>query len=129
MPRLIRSPEEILRTTGRDIFFIKFSAGAKAYKAGRDPDGHTELVNWFAKHLPHVTPELIGPSEFSGWICGGISGDLYLNWTKADIATFSAAWENEDGDSLDSRFQCYHYPIAEFERRVAEHGDPRMRDV
>lgn len=127
MPSLIRSPEEILCTTHADLFFIRFKNGAQAHPAGRDPDGQAELFAWLGEHFPHVTPELIGPSEYSGWICGGITGDVYLNWTEADVVTFSAAWEDANGDSIDPRFQCYHYPFTEYQRRLREHGDPRTR--
>ena len=125
MPRLIRRPEDIIRATGGDIFLIHFTDGAEAYEAGREPEGYADLVNWLATHQPHVIPELIGPSEFSGWVCGGICWDLYLNWTEGDVVAFSADWENLDGGSVDSRFQCYRYPVATYERRLAEHGDAR----
>ena len=128
MPTLIRTPEDVLRATGRDMYLIRFPNGARANQAGRDPDGHADLMAWFSTHQPHVKPELIGPSEFSGWIYGGITGDLCLNWTEADAAAFSAVWEDANGSSLDPRFQSYFYPLSLYEQLVAEHGDPRSRE-
>ena len=129
MPRLLRSPETILRSTGQAIYFVRFADGDKAVRAGRPPNGEADLRAWLTAHLPHVTPEPIGPSEFSGWVCGGFSGDLYLNWTANDVAAFAAAWEDDNGDSLDPRFQCYQYPVATYEYLLTEHGDPRERDM
>lgn len=125
MPYLIRAPEEILRATGQDIHFIRFRDGLAAHNEGREPSGKAELCAWLARHQPHVVLELIGPSEFSGWILGGIGGDWYVaNWTTADITAFSVEWEDVGGKSCDERFQCYCYPYAEYQRRSAMAAGP-----
>jgi hypothetical protein len=126
MPMLVRTPEEIIRTTGQGIYLIRFKEELDGFGGWPNPAGKDELVEWFKTHQPHVQLELIGPSEFSGMICGGIGNDWYIaNWTEEDVVTFSAAWEKEDGGSVDARFQCFSYPVYEYERRLTEKGDPR----
>lgn len=124
MPRLIPTPEQILRTTQADLYFIRFTNGQRAYRAGVDPEGKSTLDTWLAGHLPDARLELMGPSEFSGILCGGIGADYAFHVSVEGIAEFAAYWEGPDGSSRDPRWQCIWYPLEEFERRIAEHGDP-----
>lgn len=128
MPRLIRSPEQILRATQADLYFIRFSHGQDAYRAGKEPAGKRELEAWLSQHIPDTRLELIGPSEFSGMLCGGIGDDYAFHIAPDGIEQFAAHWEHPDGSSLDPRWQCIWYPLKEFERRIAEHGDPLSWD-
>ena len=127
MPRLVLSPEQILRTTLTDFYFIRFTDGLQAYRAGREPDGKAVLEEWLCQHLPDARLELIGPSEFAGILCGGIGSDYAFFVGEEGIAQFASRWEHPDGSSIDPRWQCIWYPYSEFERRLAEHGDPRAR--
>lgn len=124
MPRYLRTPEEIIRARGEGIYFVQFIDGFVAMMEDRQPIGQTEFIAWFRQHQPHVTLEEIGPSEFSGFIAGGITGDLYLDgWREEDIAQYSAVFENEAGLSVDFPWQVYDYPLAEYQRRAALHRD------
>lgn len=129
MPRTLRSPEEILRENpGQDVYLIHFTDAYRGLKPNPKPAGRADLLSWFAKHLPHVQLEALGHSEFSGVLVGGASGQYAIHWSENDIPIYSAAWENEDGHSIDERWQCYFYPQAEYARRLAEHGNPLARE-
>ena len=124
MPRLVRTPEEIIRSRGHGIYFVSFEDGFEAMLEEREPEGRADFTAWFTQNQPHVRLEEIGPSEFSGVIAGGFTGDLYLDgWTDDDIAAYSRVFEDDEGSTLDARWQVFEYPLSEYERRLAQHGD------
>lgn len=124
MPRYLRSPEEIIRETGQGIYFIAFADGFEAMLNRRKPAALSDVTIWFHQHQPHIRLEEIGPSEFSSFIGGGFTGELYLDgWRDADIAAYAAVFEDDAGHSIDPRWQVYHYPLAEYERRLSEQPD------
>lgn len=125
MPRSIRTPEDILRETNRDLYFVQFTDGDKAQRAGREPDGKPELLAWLATHMPHVNVEVIAPSEFSGYLQGGFTGDLALHWLDDDVTTYAAAWEDADCCTTDPRWQVIWYSQDIFAKRISENSDPR----
>lgn len=114
MPMLIRSPEDIFRAEGKDIYVLHFLQD--------DPDEadrtRSEMTDWFGQHLPTSRTEWMAPSEHSGYIVGGPVG-LRVDFTDADLAAFCAQWETPAGKSLDPRFQCYLMP---YERWHAKYG-------
>jgi hypothetical protein len=123
MPRYLRTPEEVIRERGEGIFFASFTDGFVAMIEDREPTGRAEFIAWFQQHQPHVTLEEIGPSEFSGFIAGGFTGDLYLDgWRDEDIAEYAAVFEDEAGHSRDERWQVFEYPYEEYLRRSEERG-------
>ncbi len=97
MPELIRTPEQIFREEGQDIYFIRFSE--------RNSPAEKELLRWFSKNTPDVRTEKLGPSEYSG-VIEGYFGDVRIICSESDLAKFSLRWESSDGESLDPRFQC-----------------------
>lgn len=109
MPHLIRTPEDIFRAERKDVYTLEFRQ--------QDPlanrETYEEMEAWFKQHLPESSTEMLGPSEHSGWIEGGPTS-LRIAFTDADLATFCAQWENADGTSLDSRFQCCIRPYADW---------------
>lgn len=120
MPRYLKSPEEIIREKCKGIYIIKFADGLDAVMEGKSPEGQDRLTDWFKTNQPHVRLEEIGPSEFSGVISGGFAGDLYIDgWRDADIAAYSAAFEDERGRTRDAPWQVYEYPMDEYEQRKA----------
>ena len=128
MPQLVRTPEEILRETGQDMYFIRFADGIEAQEHSREPAGRGDLVACFKANLPNMQLKLFGPSEFSGIVSGCIGADWYLaNCTPTDIFRFLADWKFPDGKSIDQRFQCIHYQLQTYTRRLAEQGDPLPR--
>lgn len=44
-------------------------------------------------------------------------GTIYLEFTPEDLEKFECRWETPDGHSLDSRWQCYFYPLTEYMER------------
>lgn len=130
MPRILRTPEGILRETKADMVFVRFANGMEAHRRGKELAGKKELEDWLQTNLPGTRLELIGPSEFSGILFGGIGGD-YAFWfaSEAEVSQFSKFWEDGNGHSLDPRWQCFWYPIEEFQRRLDKFGDPRSWEV
>lgn len=100
MPRLIRTPEEIFRAEGKDIYVIRFKNGKTGLTARK------EMIQWLHAALPQTPHEDLAPSEYSGFR-SGYGGDLRVDFTEPSLETFSARWETPDGDSIDPRFQCY----------------------
>jgi hypothetical protein len=98
MPQRISTPEEWFRTQACDFFAIGLAKGVKEVPA--------ELKEWFKQHLPHRSLTPIGPSEHSGWICGGpVMYQVAMD--ENDLKAFCERWEDRSGKSLDPRWQCY----------------------
>ena len=127
MPRLIRSPEQVIRETGRDIYMISFKVPVWFEHRERIP-GRSELLAWFSENLPSVKIEELGPSEFSGVISGGVGTHLWVDFHEQGLGVFCDVWETPDGSSKDSRWQCFLYTTAEYQRQLRESGDP-LRDI
>lgn len=126
MPMLVRTPQEIMRETKRDLYLIEFLFPGKFYsfyKAASDsaesepedqeteqathdnPPGRQEIIEWIESELPGTRWEPLAPSERSGIICGGIEGRICVHFDDAGLAKFCARWEHNDF-SIDPRFQC-----------------------
>lgn len=104
MPQLIRTPEQIFREERCDVYYLYFNQDDLVGRATRD-----EMQTWFQQHMPNSPVEAMGPSEYSGWICGG-PAMLRIAFTDADLKKFCEVWETPDGTSIDPRFQCYLSP-------------------
>ena len=114
MPMLVRTPEQVLRQTRRNLYLIKFSQDPFGMGEIEDIPGRKELLDWFDKECPDVELEDLGPFEGSGWICGCIGLLMRVGFDKASLAKFCAAWENADGSSVDPRWQCKIYPYRHY---------------
>lgn len=111
MPQLIRTPEQIFREEEKDIYYIRFHEEYELdepLEAGTSP-ASKEMLEWLRTTLPHVRVEKMAPSENSGWL-SGYFGDIRVDFSEADLATFCQRWENAQGKSKDSRFQCFLRP-------------------
>lgn len=106
MPQLIRTPEQIFRDERKDLYLIRMCQGD-----GDDAPGWQEIQDWLREHAPNSPVEPLAPSEDSGWVMGYL-GDLRVDFTPEDLATFCARWEDGNGNSIDPRFQCYLWPFA-----------------
>ena len=116
MPQIIRTPEDIFRDEGRDIYALHGQDNTL------DPE-HLEAVwsemqQWLALHMPDSPTERMAPSEHAGFIVGGPTG-LRIAFTQADLQRFCQIWETPDGMSRDPRFQCYQYSYQEW---WSQHG-------
>ena len=102
MPQIIRTPEDVFREEGKDIYVVSFKDedGAAAKQAERD------LIAWLKANLPGTPVETLGFSEKSGWISGGVMG-LRIDFSEEGLKRFCDRWENANGESLDKRFQCF----------------------
>lgn len=104
MPYLIKTPEQIFRETGKDLYLIRFCKDKAAQEAAS-----RDIRQWIEANLPGTRVEPLAPSEYSGWIAGYF-GDLWVDFSQEGLAKFCARWETADGTSLDKRFQCYLMP-------------------
>lgn len=113
MPQLIRTPEQIFREEGKDIYLIRFSTDEdETDMFGAPPEslpGREEIQAWLKENTPGARIEPLAPSEKSGFICGYF-GDLRVDFSESDLAAFCARWEDGEGGSLDPRFQCFLWP-------------------
>lgn len=117
MPRLIRTPEEILREEKRDLYYVEFSSVDGIFDERENPPGRAELIAWLEKHAPQCQIEPLGPSERSGWIVGGIHGRIRVDFDAEGLAEFCRVWENPDGMSNDPRFQCMLIRYVDWKRK------------
>lgn len=111
MPRSFRSPEQVLRDTQQDLYFIQFDA---SFDDEPPIPGKDELLAWFQRELPDVAWEDLGPFEELGYLSGGCGVLVRVGLDEATAKHFAAAWENEDGSSKDPRWVCYLYTYQQF---------------
>ncbi len=102
MPQIIRTPEDVFREEGKDVYVVCFKdeGGAAARQTKRD------VIAWVDANLPGTPVETLGYSEKSGWITGGVMG-LRIDFSEVGLKKFCDRWENAKGESLDKRFQCF----------------------
>lgn len=108
MPQAIRAPEEIFRAERKDLYIIRFKPDEEMEWLP-NPPGRKELVAWLKSNLPSVRIEPLAPSEKSG-ILSGYDGRIRVDFDQDSLAVFSAHWEDAEGASIDSRWQCYLWP-------------------
>jgi len=140
MPQIIDTPEDWFRTQQRDLYVVnyrhpegnnecpdevdssglmperqqiseKFEAKRKAWRMKVWRRKVRERKAWFAQHLPKTPLDIIGPSEYSGWIEGGpryFTADL----DQEGLAAFEAAWGPE------SAWQVEVWSYSDWRKRV-----------
>jgi hypothetical protein len=113
MPQLVRTPEEVLRATKRDLYLIRFHEG-KFFAGCPVVTTRPEVEKWFAERLPHVELESLGPSEESGIVLGGCEWLMRVDFDEESLKLFVDAWENPDGSYRDKRWDCCVYPYSLF---------------
>ncbi len=132
MPQLIRTPEQIFREEGKDIYLIRFTTpGDEADtfgSASEDSPGREEILAWLKENTPGAHVEPLAPSEKSGFICGYF-GDLRVEFSESDLAVFCARWEDAEGGSLDPRFQCFLWPYSYWFEKAKKYIPTKRRPV
>jgi hypothetical protein len=126
MPQIVRTPEQVLRETKHDLYYIGFHEWDPFKGSKQQAPGKSELLQWFQNRLPHVELEELAPSEFSGYITGGFGQCLRVDFGESDLDLYVATWEEPDGASKDERWTCYHYPLDMYLAKVA--SDQRLPD-
>ena len=123
MPQLIRTPEQIFREEGKDIYSIRFNeedSDDQLFPSDQENlPARKEMLAWLTENIPNAHIEFLAPSENSGFLCGYF-GELRVDFSEADLATYCARWENEDGGSIDPRFQCYLWPYKKWFDKLNE---------
>ena len=107
----------------RDLYFIKFKEPrSRRHASLENPPGRRELMAWLAEALPQVE---VAPLFTHSWNSGIISveydGTISVDFDDDSLAIFTARWEDEEGKSIDPRFQCHFMPLACF---LEAHGGP-----
>jgi len=142
MPVAIRHPEEIMRETKQDLFFMEFLFKDKWYsffpefdklslisredvKDYNDPPGRQEILDWLADNLPDTKWETLAPKERSGVLAGGVYGRLCIHFDEASLKKFCDRWEVDDR-SVDPRFQLGLFYYKEFAEQ--DQGPPNYDD-
>jgi hypothetical protein len=134
MPMVVRTPEEIMRETRRDLYLIEFIFLGKFFSfVGRahefladtdqgalptddeNPPGRQEVLQWLAVNLPDTQWEPLGPPERSGIICGGMHGRIAIHFDENGLAKFCETWERNNR-SVDPRFQLILLPYEDWMR-------------
>jgi len=116
MPTLIRIPEEVLRQTRRNLYYIRFNVDPFKIEEKEDIPGRKELLDWFAKECPEVELEDLGVAQIGDMVIlsGCIGFLLRVDFDKASLAKFCTTWETPEGASLDPRWQCIVYPYKHY---------------
>lgn len=109
MPMLLSTPERWFRTHQCDFFEFRPSES--------NEDLPIELTEWFAGNLPNRPLKRLGPSEYSGFICGGASM-LVLAMNDDEVQMFSRRWEDASGKSIDPRWQCFQWPYLNWRTKL-----------
>ena len=105
MPQIIRTPEDVFRAEGKDIYVVCFKDEA----GGGAKQAEIDLIAWVEANLPGTPIERLGVSEKSGWISGGFMG-LRIDFSEEGLKRFCDRWEDAEGNSLDKRLQCFLLP-------------------
>ena len=120
MPQCIETPEGWFRTKQKDLYVLECQL-SEQHSLTESP---TEVLNkqhredqkilhvWFSENLPATELQIVGSSEYSGYITGGpcfISADF----DEASLATFRAA-----GEKLDSRWQIEQQTYGQWLARI-----------
>lgn len=126
MPYIINTQEYWFRTQQRDLYVIQYrvpdennedSSEEENDEEDESPFEQTykqaqkELNAWFDEHLPHTPLNIIGASEYSGWIEGGpcyFSADLDAH----GLALFQSDWNEE------SVWYVEVWPLADWKKRI-----------
>ena len=133
MPHIVRCIDDYFTEKKRDLYFIKFKAPrSRRHASLENPPGRRELMAWLAEALPQVE---VAPLFTHSWNSGIISveydGTISVDFDDDSLAIFTARWEDEEGKSIDPRFQCYFKSLASF---LEAHGGqypspPNMDDI
>lgn len=118
MPMLVRTPEDIFREEKKDIYLIRNLEHKRKYHFPNQAPGMKMIQQWIEENLPGTRIELLGPSEHSGIICGGIDGTIRVDFSAEGLQKFCVRWEVND-QSVDPRFQCHILP---YQRWFDKHG-------
>lgn len=118
MPMLVRTPEDIFREEKKDIYLIRNRDRKHKRHFPDESPGIQMIRQWIKDNLPGTKVELLGPSEHSGIIEGGIDGSIRVDFSPEGLQQFCARWEVND-KSVDKRFQCYILP---YQRWFEKHG-------
>jgi hypothetical protein len=125
MPALISTPEEWFRTQQRDLYIIEYRP------PDEDKEGKPEIKNktrlkkdksifmqaqkalnaWFDGRLPHTPLEIIGSSEYSGWIIGG-PGYFTADFDPQGLALFQSEWDTN------SAWYVEIWPVSDWRKRI-----------
>lgn len=126
MPRRIDNFTSYFHRKKRDLYFVTFTQVKKdpmGFPSVQDYEaipGRRELLKWIQENLPDTK---VGPffayDSDGGFISMPYDGTIYLEFTPEDLEKFECRWETPDGHSLDSRWQCYFYPLTEY---MEKHG-------
>ncbi len=126
MPRRIDNFTSYFHRKKRDLYFVTFTQVKKdpmGFPAVQDYEaipGRRELLKWIQENLPDTKVGPILPFDSdSGFIAIPYDGSIYVDFTREDLEKFESRWETPDGHSLDSRWQCYFYPLTEY---MEKHG-------
>lgn len=104
MPYLIDTPEGWFRTKQKDLYVLDYRVDGesdclsdsemdainKKYR-----DDQEILSEWFLVNLPATPLEVLGPSEYSGYILGGPC-IIVADFDEPSLAKFCATWEKAD---------------------------------
>ena len=125
MPYIINTQEHWFRTQQRDLYVIQYRVPDENNEDGSEEENdddespfeqtykqaQKELNAWFDEHLPHTPLNIIGASEYSGWITGGpcyFSADF----DTQGLALFQSDWNEE------SVWYVEVWPLADWKKRI-----------
>lgn len=121
MPYLIDSPEGWFRKRQKDLYSLTYrwpentdELPEPEQKAIQEKNRRDclQLTAWFDANLPTTERQQLGPSEYSGWVCGG-PGSIAIDFDPAGLVAFKEAW-----GSNDSPWELEHESIAEWQQKL-----------
>ena len=134
MPQLVRTPEQILRDTKRDLYLIEFHEaqpfGNEFYSPfePRIVTARAEVEQWFAENLADTELESLGPSEASGVMSGGCDWIMRVDFDEPSLKRFVAVWESPAGSCKDKCWTCYVWRYEDFLRTKPYADGPPVPD-
>lgn len=120
MPYRIETPEGWFRTRQKDLYVLEHQVSEKHSLAISASEALNKeyredkkiIYAWFSDNIPATALQVVGPSEYSGYILGGPCS-IAADFDESSLAIFRAAW-----DKPDSRWQIEHQSYDQWLARI-----------
>lgn len=132
MPQLVDTISTYFFKKQRDLYFVRFNDVKRGVFDAPEGDfdwqkipGRQELLDWLSENMPEIeVGKIFLYKDDDGILQMPYDGSIYIDFTPEALAKFDARWEDAEGKCVDSRWQCYWYPLEQYK----EEYDGRIPD-
>lgn len=104
MPQIIRTIDDYFIEKKRDLYLLRFSK----MKTKDEKLAQLMIMKWLKDNCPNILVEPIYPiTNDSGFLALPWDNSHSIDFDKESLLLFTNKWEDENGNSKNSFFQCY----------------------